>query len=183
VPEYHRRASAWFEQQGLAAEAIHHALASHDQRRHLDRTRGVAAGHSGQQATVESWLAELPADLRRVRPRLALADAGVAVFNADFAAAEAYLLEAEAAAPSEDEDQAVLQIEVAALRAVASSVLGDRRAPELGRMVFAQLNMDHPLRRTIVPALSYAAFAAGDLGTASPSRGGAWSATRPKRRL
>jgi hypothetical protein len=30
VPEYHRRASTWFEQQGLAAEAIHHALAGRD---------------------------------------------------------------------------------------------------------------------------------------------------------
>jgi LuxR family maltose regulon positive regulatory protein len=30
VPEYHQRASAWFEQRGLAAEAMHHALASRD---------------------------------------------------------------------------------------------------------------------------------------------------------
>ena len=30
VPEYHRRASVWFEQQGLVAEAIHHALVGQD---------------------------------------------------------------------------------------------------------------------------------------------------------
>ena len=29
-PELHRRASVWFERQGLAAEAVHHALEAHD---------------------------------------------------------------------------------------------------------------------------------------------------------
>jgi LuxR family maltose regulon positive regulatory protein len=170
MPEYHRRASVWFEQQELAVEAIHHALAGHDFERAATLIESIALPlvMGGQQTTVGSWLAELPADLRLARPRLALAYAAVAVFNADFAAVEAYLSEAEAAVLSEDEDQVVaLRIEVAALRAVASSVLGDRRAPELGRIVLAQLNADHPLRSTIVPALSYAAFAAGDLAAAS----------------
>ncbi len=169
VPEYHRRASAWFEQQGLTAEAIRHALAGQDFGRAATLIESVALplAMGGHQATVSSWLAELPADLWLVRPRLALAYAVVAVSNADFAAVETYLREVEAAAPSGDEGQPALRLEVAALRAVAGSVLGDRRAPEIGRMVLAHLSTDHPLRSTIVPALSYAALAAGDLAAAS----------------
>ena len=169
VAELHLRASAWFERQGLAAEAIHHALAGHDVGRAAALIELIAMplAMDGQQATVASWLAELPPDLRRVRPRLALAYAGVAVFNTDFPAVETYLREAEAAPQSGDADQAALRIEMVALRAVAAGALGDRRATELGRMACAQLSVDHPLRSTIAASRSFAAFGTGDLAAAS----------------
>lgn len=169
IPEYHHQASIWFEQQGLAAEAIHHALVGQD----FDRTATLIEpitlplAMGGQQATVERWMAKLPVKLRQVRPRLALAYAVVAISNADFATVETYLHEAEAAAPSGDEERAALQLEVAALRTIAGSILGDGHAPELGQTVLGQLSPDHPLRSTIISALSYAAFAIGDLTMAS----------------
>jgi ATP/maltotriose-dependent transcriptional regulator MalT len=169
VAELHQRASAWFERQGLAAEAIHHALAGHDFVRAaaLIEPIVIPLAMEGQQATVRRWLADLPDDLRRVRPRLVLAYAWVADFNSDFAAAEAHLREAEAAAQSWDADQAALRIEVDALRAVAGSILGDRHATDLGQIVFAQLDRNHPLYSTLAAGLSYAAFAAGDLAAAN----------------
>jgi LuxR family transcriptional regulator, maltose regulon positive regulatory protein len=169
VAELHRRASVWFEHQELAAEAIRHALAARDFGRAASLIEPIAIplALEGQQATVGSWLAELPADLRLVRPRLALAYACVDGFNSDFAAAEAHLREAEAGAQAWDENQAAtLRIEVAALRAVGGSILGDRRATQAGRMALAQLDDGHPLHSMITAGISYAAFAAGDLAAA-----------------
>ncbi len=169
VAGLHRRASAWFEQQALAAEAIRHALAAGDVPRAAGLIEPLAMplALEGQQATVAAWLAELPTDLRRARPRLALAYACVAGFNADYAAAEAYLREAESGAQAWDEDQAAeICIQVAALRAVGGSLLGDPRATDLGRIVLAQLDAGHPLHSMIAAGISYAAFAAGDLATA-----------------
>jgi LuxR family transcriptional regulator, maltose regulon positive regulatory protein len=169
VAELHRRASAWFEQQGLAAEAIRHALAAGDGERAAGLVEPIAMrlALEGQQATVAAWLAELPPDLRHTRPRLALAYACVAGFNADYAAAEAYLREAETAAQAWDEEQAaVLRIEVAALRAVGGSLLGDAHATDQGRIALAQLGAGHPLHAMIAAGMSYAAFAAGDLAAA-----------------
>jgi LuxR family transcriptional regulator, maltose regulon positive regulatory protein len=169
VAELHRRASVWFERQGLAAEAIRHALDASDAERAAGLIEPIAMplALEGQQATVRGWLAELPADLRRTRPRIALAHACVAGFNADYAAAESYLREAEAGAQAWDENQAAaLRIEIAALRAVGGSLLGDRRATDLGRIALARLEAGHPLHSMIAAGISYAAFADGDLAAA-----------------
>jgi LuxR family maltose regulon positive regulatory protein len=169
VVELHRRASAWFERQELAAEAIQHALAAGDAERAADLIEPIAMplALEGQQATVQGWLAQLPAELRRARPRIALAYACVAGFNADYATAEGYLREAEAGAQAWGEDQAAaLRTEVAALRAVGGSLLGDRRAADLGRSALARLDAGHPLHSMIAAGISYAAFAAGDLAAA-----------------
>ncbi len=168
--ELHRRASIWFEQQELAGEAIDHALAAGD----FERTAGLIEpiatpmALEGQQATLGSWLAKLPADLFGKRPYLALARASVASLNSDFAATEAYLRQAEASARNWDADQAAaVHREVAALRAVTSSLRGDQQAIELGRMALAQLPERHPLRSITVAGLSYAYFYAGNLATAN----------------
>jgi LuxR family transcriptional regulator, maltose regulon positive regulatory protein len=169
VAELHRRASTWFERQGLVAEAIRHALAAGDAERAASLIELIAMplAMEGQQATVAGWLAELPDNLRLARPRLALAYACVAGFNSDYAAAEIHLREAEAGAQAWDEPQAAaLRIEAAAFRAVGGSVLGDPRAPELGRMALAHLDAGHPLRSMVAVGISYAAFAAGDLAAA-----------------
>jgi LuxR family maltose regulon positive regulatory protein len=169
IAELHRRASAWFERHGLAVEAIRHALAAGDPQHAASLIEPIAMrlALEGQQATAAGWLAQLPPDLRRMRPRLALAYACVAGFNADYAAAEAYLREAEAAAHTLDESQAAaLRTEVAALRAVGGSLLGDPHATDQGRIALAHLDASHPLHSMIAAGMSYAAFATGDLASA-----------------
>src|SRR5204862_6544144 len=58
----HRRASAWYEQHGSAADAIHHALAAAD----FDRAASLvelaipAMRRSRQEATLLGWLKALP---------------------------------------------------------------------------------------------------------------------------
>ena len=97
VEELHRAAAAWHEAQGLADEAIGHALAAGDAtwaarliERQLDacflRWEGV---------TVRRWLAALPAELVSSRPRLSLAQARLALISGDLEAIEGPLEAAE----------------------------------------------------------------------------------------
>src|SRR5262249_12803711 len=82
--------------------------------------------------------------------------------------AKALLRQAEAGVEAWDEVEATeLRGEVAALRALASSMLGDERATDLGLMALAELPEHHPLRGVIVSGLSFAYFSAGDLSPAS----------------
>ncbi len=153
VARLHRRASAWLERHGLAPEAIQHALLAND----FDGAAGLIEhvalpmALDGQHVTVGAWLAELPAAMYGERPRLALAQAYIAGSNGDYAAAEAQLRQAEAGVEGWDEvEAAAVRGEVAALRALALSMLGDARAADLGRMALAQLPERHPLRGVIV---------------------------------
>jgi LuxR family maltose regulon positive regulatory protein len=72
VAPLHRRASAWFEQNGLMAEAIDHALAAED----LDRAADLIEQNAettlmhGEVATFMRWTGALPDDLVRARPTL-----------------------------------------------------------------------------------------------------------------
>ena len=97
VAALHRRAMRWFEQAGLLAEAIQHALAAGDFAHAADLIEHSALPMAleGQQATVAGWLAALPEALRHERPRLVLAQAGIDGSNGDFAAAAAQLQQAE----------------------------------------------------------------------------------------
>ncbi|HTP07372.1 MAG TPA: LuxR C-terminal-related transcriptional regulator [Anaerolineae bacterium] len=74
VPELHRRASQWCEEQGLIYDAIEHALAAHDEPR-LARLLAVHAESfflSGEHATLLRWIAALPEAQRRPRPALGI---------------------------------------------------------------------------------------------------------------
>ena len=75
VLELHRRAARWHEEQGLVDDAVRHALAAGDVvwaarliERHAD-----AFLLRAEETTVQRWLAALPRDLVRSRPRLLLA--------------------------------------------------------------------------------------------------------------
>jgi LuxR family transcriptional regulator, maltose regulon positive regulatory protein len=97
VEGLHRRAAGWHEAQGLADEAIGHALAAGDAtwaarliERQVDarllRWEGV---------TLQRWLAALPAELVSSRPRLALAQARLALISGQLEAIEGPLDAAE----------------------------------------------------------------------------------------
>ena len=58
VPALHRRASGWFEREGLVAEAIHHALAAQDWERaiRLIESNGVTVVLGRQVQTMLGWI-------------------------------------------------------------------------------------------------------------------------------
>src|SRR5690606_27059963 len=74
LPDLHRRASAWFEQQGWISEAIEHALLSWDSEKTaelIDRY-GDNLWMRGEITTLARWLKALPEETLQARPRLTL---------------------------------------------------------------------------------------------------------------
>ena len=87
----HRAAAAWHAERGLADDAVRHAIAAGDPElaaqqieQHFD-----AAYFTGENGTLNRWLADLPDDLVNRRPRLSLARAIMALTEGDPAAAQA----------------------------------------------------------------------------------------------
>jgi LuxR family maltose regulon positive regulatory protein len=79
----HRRASAWFEQQGLAAEALRHALEALDLGRIINLVKQKAAPYlsRGELNASLHWLESLPPELTRNRERVPLLSAWAEVLT------------------------------------------------------------------------------------------------------
>jgi LuxR family maltose regulon positive regulatory protein len=74
VPQLHRAAATWHEDRGLVDEAVRHAVAAGDTdwAARLVEQHVEALYRRSEAATLQRWLAVLPADLVRSRPRLCL---------------------------------------------------------------------------------------------------------------
>lgn len=77
LPELHGRASRWYREEGMFAEAIDHALAAgeHDLAADLISVIFLAEFAEGRASTVERWLEALPEETVKADSRLALAGA------------------------------------------------------------------------------------------------------------
>jgi ATP/maltotriose-dependent transcriptional regulator MalT len=97
VPELHRRASGWHEQNGEPSEAIRHALAAQDFGRAADLVELAipAMRRSRQEAAVLGWLELLPDEVVGVRPVLSVGFAGMLLAGGEFEGVEARLRDAE----------------------------------------------------------------------------------------
>ncbi len=97
VPGLHRRASAWYQQNGEQSVAIGHALAARDfgQAADLIERALPAMRITRQEATVHSWLKALPDEVIRVRPMLSFAMAGALLETGEFEGVEVRLRDAE----------------------------------------------------------------------------------------
>ncbi len=79
--QLHHNAALWYEQHDLADDAIRHALAAGDTTwagRMVEQHFDTVYNLRGEGATIQRWLAALPDDLIRSRPRLLLAQAQLA---------------------------------------------------------------------------------------------------------
>ncbi len=92
--ELHRRASIWFEQEGLIDEALRHALSAPDIERAaaLVEQNSQTALQRSEIFLVRTWLDLLPAALVQTRPRLILARGWVLVFTGHSQEANRWLL-------------------------------------------------------------------------------------------
>ena len=97
VPALHRRASEWYEQNGSAADAIHHALAADDFERAADLIERAVPEmrQSRQEATMLGWLQTLPDELFHRRPVLSVYYAGALLLNGKLEGVESRLRDAE----------------------------------------------------------------------------------------
>ena len=84
-PTLRRRAAAWFEDHGMAAEAIEqaHAAGDHENVARLLSANFEEFGRIGQYSSISSWSASLPEEMVRKRPRLALIHAAAALASDD----------------------------------------------------------------------------------------------------
>src|SRR5690349_19118445 len=161
----HRAAAAWCEEHDLADDAVRHALAAGDPAwaaRLVERYVETLLGRS-EGTTLRRWLAALPAESVRMRPRLCLAQAYGAAQGFQLEALEALLDDAERAlAVSGDEpyaDPAGRPVSVLAnvpagiafLRASLARLRGDAAlAAAYNRQAMAQLGEDDWLMRSFV---------------------------------
>ena len=185
VPELHRRASGWYEQNGEPSEAIRHALAAEDFERAADLVELAipAMRRSRQEAAVLGWLELLPDEVVRVRPVLSVGFAGALLAGGEFEGVEARLRDAErwldgatgiragSQAPAaemvvvDDAEFRRLPAEIELYRAAQALVRGDgpgtvrhaRRALELSPAD------DHLGRASAAALMGLASWASGDL--------------------
>ena len=99
VAQFHRRASVWYEEQGLELEAFQHAAAAQDVDRaaRLIEGNGMPLHFRGAVAPVLDWLNSLPSAVLDTRPVLWTAYASVLLATGRVSAAEEKLLAAERA--------------------------------------------------------------------------------------
>jgi LuxR family maltose regulon positive regulatory protein len=97
VPDLHRRASAWYQQNGEQSAAISHALAAEDFGRAADLVELAipAMRRTRQETTVRGWLEVIPSEVVRVRPVLSVAFAWVLLSVGEFEGVEGRLRDAE----------------------------------------------------------------------------------------
>jgi len=179
LPVLHRRASAWYERDGSASEAIRHALAARDFERAaaLIERALPAMRQTRQEATLLSWFQALPDEVFRRRPMLSVHCAGVLLQNGQLEGVEARLRDAEQWLGEDVDEQPVYVDEedfqrlpglVAMYHAGIALIRGDvagtmehaRRVIELPR------EDDHFIHGAAFALLGLASWTSGDLETA-----------------
>ncbi len=97
LPGLHRRASAWYEQNDEAYDAIRHALAAKDFERAADLVELAvpAIRRNRQEAVLRGWLKVLPDEVVRVRPVLGVGLVGALLVSGDVEGVEGRLQEVE----------------------------------------------------------------------------------------
>ncbi|MBX3084662.1 MAG: hypothetical protein KF716_23710 [Anaerolineae bacterium] len=131
IPELHRRASLWYEQNGWVTEAVEHALAAQDSLRaaQLIERHGERVRIHGELATLLRWLKALPIAALQSRPRLGLTYAFMLTMTDAYVEAENHLSDVEQSllnhslVADADEHSALLG-QAAAIRATVSLLLG-----------------------------------------------------------
>jgi LuxR family maltose regulon positive regulatory protein len=143
LPQLHGRASVWYEQQGLLADAIHHALRAADFARtaELIEQSWPTTWNQGAVATLLNWVQALPFETLVTRPSLAISYTWALALAGQVEAAEAGLRQVEAAIQATELDfgsaplaRNTLLGRIAALRAM----LAARRGESLHAVKMAQ---------------------------------------------
>lgn len=181
VPTLHRRASAWFEQNDLPAEAIRHALSAEDFEHAADLIERVwlEMDLSYQSAAWLIWAKALPDELIRTRPVVCVGYAWALLGVGEIEASEARLQDAERCLDlAQDSSTRIVVVDTAEFRSLPASIEAARayRALALGdipatkthaRKALALVSDAETVHRTQATALlGMAEYAEGDLAAA-----------------
>ena len=160
LPDLHRRAATWYEQNGLALEAVHHALTAQDYELAVDTiSRAIqraSTWSSVDVATFQGWLKRLPEEAIRDRPHLRLMASRVLYVAGQQDAAERAVQELEGwlrehpTVPQADTMLGLLVADRASYAAVRGEV---RRAIELAQRALAYLPEESATTRMRVASI------------------------------
>jgi LuxR family maltose regulon positive regulatory protein len=152
VPELHRRASAWYEQNGHMTEAIDHALSAEDFERaaHLIEQAAEPILMRSEVATFLCWVEALPGEVVRARPRLYVYYAGLQLMGSrPLEAAETSLREAMQADTAD-----AISGEVAVFQALIAAYQGKtRQSAEAAQRALELLPEDSLFLRSLVAGI------------------------------
>ncbi|MEO7350326.1 MAG: AAA family ATPase, partial [Marmoricola sp.] len=179
VPRLHRRASDWYAERGLAADAIRHTLVAEDFTRaaYLVEEALPEVRRARQDSQLLGWIRALPQSVVRRSPVLNIVAGWAQMMTGDLDGLESYLEDADAAlrAGSGDEEVAATWADTEDLRTAAATILvyraslaqarGDVAATvRYAREAFALAGPeDHFVRGGAGGFLGLAAWAAGDI--------------------
>ncbi len=185
VPELHQRASAWYEQQGLTYDAVHHALAATDfaQAARLIEQAFNSLVRRGEIATLQRWAAALPNELVRSNIELSVLQGWLLFVSGKNDAAEQHLQDIERTFginPVSDEHSeqqtmpgrafnlAAIRGRIAAIRASIAVTQGDiPRTIALSRLALEYLPKENISRAYAAWYLGRAYWLSGDVRAAS----------------
>jgi LuxR family maltose regulon positive regulatory protein len=185
APVLHRRASDWFDQEGEPEPAVRHAWAAGDKARAADRIEIAipALLKERREAVVRQWADEIPTDLLRNRPVLAIGIVAGLMSSNEFDGVEQRLRDVEAllAAPVEDlivVDEAEfsrLPASVQTYRAAHALVNGDvpGTVERAQRALLLAAHDDHLSIASASALLGIAYWTNGDLDAAHQAYGAA----------
>ncbi len=184
IPTLHQRASEWYEQNDLPAEAIHHGIAAQDFERAATLIEQVwpTMRKRQQEATVLNWMTALPDSLIRDRPILSVVYALILLNAGKLETVEARLQDAErrlaqlgqtiADSPTAQAAQQYqsLPASIANARAYRAQALGDFSSTiTYSQQALALLPTDDYERGTTAAILGLAYWASGNVEAAHQS--------------
>jgi LuxR family maltose regulon positive regulatory protein len=147
VAELHRRAIQWYEQNGLIAKAVEHALQVKDFHKAASLVSLVAEElwGRGEHVTLLGWIDALPEEERRQYPHLWIWQVSMLIAGGKIHEAEHHIPEIEnylSSSPAADDDQTSIMGRVYSLRTYVASFYGD--IPNL--LHYAHLALKHLTR-------------------------------------
>jgi LuxR family maltose regulon positive regulatory protein len=178
IPLLHRRASTWYEQNDLPADAIRHALAAGDSERAAELIEKAypAMDTSFQSATWLGWVRKLPDEVVRARPVLCVDYAWALTDCGEYDASQSWLQEAErrlegseaGTIVADDTQLRTLPVMIALVRSLHAQVHGDVEATVKYARLALELSPgeDHYSHAMAAVTLGMAYWSRGELGGA-----------------
>jgi len=166
-PELHRRASEWYERNGLTAVAIYHALSAKDFDRAMDLIEAIAEETimRSELATLLGWFAALPDDTLCLKPLLCVYQATAMLLSGQsLEESEAHLPDTAAS----DMPNSVTGA-VSLFRSIVTAYQGDRRqSAELAHQALELLPEENLFFRSMAAGIiGLNTFYSGDLKAAT----------------
>ncbi len=173
VAELHRRASLWYEENGLEIEAFHHAAAANDVE-HAERLiegKGMPLHFRGAVTPVLNWLKSLPTTVLDDHPSLWTSYASVLLVTGQVTSVEPTLHSAETALKDAEPDDKTRDLigRIAAIRATLAAALNQvETIIEQSRRALEYLSHNNlAFRTSTIWKLGYAYHLQGDRAAAS----------------